>query len=107
MVGYGAAARAEHPHEVGRILLPPNEYPRWLALEPGGDRLRSRAPARWQLEGFATIDLHTGRLTLEPSTNNFIVFRAAHGVGMSYVYICGSRLRPDARCPCSPYLVVK
>ena len=30
---------SEHPHEVSRILLPPDEYLHWLALEPGGDRL--------------------------------------------------------------------
>lgn len=29
----------EHPHEVGRILLGPDDAPHWIATEPGGDRL--------------------------------------------------------------------
>ncbi len=28
----------QHPREVSRILLPPDEYPHWVALEPGGWR---------------------------------------------------------------------
>lgn len=62
----------EHPHEVSRILLPPDEYPHWLGLEPGGDRLvitgRGALATRAR---FATIDRRTGRLTLESSTIDF------------------------------------
>ena len=59
----------EHPHEVSRILLPPDEYPHWLALEPGGDRLAITGPGALATRvRFATIDLGTGKLTLEPST---------------------------------------
>lgn len=59
----------QHPHEVSRILLPPNEYPHWLALEPGGNRLAITGPGALATRvRFATIDLRTGKLTLEPST---------------------------------------
>lgn len=61
-----------HPHEVSRILLPPDEYPHWLGLEPGGDRLvitGRGALATWAR--FATIDRHNGRLTLEPAMIDF------------------------------------
>lgn len=62
----------EHPREVSRILLPPDEYPHWLALEPGGDRLvitgYGALDTRVRL---ATIDRRTGKLTLEPATINF------------------------------------
>jgi hypothetical protein len=58
----------EHPHEVSRILLPPAEYPHWLALEPGGDRLVITGPGALATRvRFATINRGTGRLTLEPS----------------------------------------
>ena len=59
----------EHPHEVSRILLPPDEYPHWLALEPGGDRLVITGyGALGTRVRFATIDRHTGNLTLQPAS---------------------------------------
>lgn len=59
----------EHPHEVSRILLPPDEYPHWLALEPGGDRLVITGPGALATRiRFATIDRLTGKLTLQPAT---------------------------------------
>ncbi|MGA7540077.1 MAG: hypothetical protein WBW93_15080 [Steroidobacteraceae bacterium] len=62
----------EHPHEVSRILLPPNEYPHWLALEPDGDRLAIAGYGALATRvRFARIDRRTGKLTLEPSTIDF------------------------------------
>jgi hypothetical protein len=62
----------EHPHEVSRILLPPDEYPHWLALEPGGNRLVITGYGALATKvRFATIDRHTGRLTLELQTIDF------------------------------------
>jgi len=62
----------EHPREVGRILLPPDEYPHWLALEPGGNRLAITGPGALATRvRFATIDLHTGSLKLDPATIDF------------------------------------
>jgi hypothetical protein len=62
----------EHPHEVSRILLPPDEYPHWLALEPGGNRLAITGYAALNTKvRFATIDRRTGVLTLEPESINF------------------------------------
>ena len=62
----------EHPHEVSRILLPPDEYPHWLALEPGGDRLVITGYGALDTKvRFATIDRRTGKLTLEAHTINF------------------------------------
>lgn len=62
----------EHPHEVSRILLPPDEYPHWLALEPGGDRLVITGYGALNTKvRFATIDRRTGKLTLEPATIDF------------------------------------
>ncbi|MFZ0549985.1 MAG: hypothetical protein WAU49_09550 [Steroidobacteraceae bacterium] len=58
----------EHPHEASRILLPPDEYPHWLSLEPGGDRLAITGPGALVTRvRFATINRRTGKLTLEPS----------------------------------------
>jgi hypothetical protein len=58
----------EHPHEVSRILLPPDEYPHWLALEPGGDRLVITGYGALDTKvRFATIDRRTGKLTLDPA----------------------------------------
>jgi len=58
----------EHPHEVSRILLPPDEYPHWLALEPQGNRLVITGPGALATRiRFATVDRRTGKLTLEPS----------------------------------------
>ncbi len=62
----------EHPHEVSRILLPPDEYPHWLALEPGGDRLVITGYGALDTKvRFATIDRRTGKLALEPDVINF------------------------------------
>jgi len=62
----------EHPHEVGRILLPPDEYPHWLALEPGGDRLAITGYGALDTKvRFATVDRGTGKLTLLPDTIDF------------------------------------
>ena len=62
----------EHPHEVSRILLPPDEYPHWLALEPGGDRLAITGYGALDTKvRFATIDRTTGKLTLAPDTIDF------------------------------------
>ena len=59
----------KHPHEVSRILLPPDEYPHWLALEPGGDRLAITGYGALDTRvRFATIDRGTGKLTLDPAT---------------------------------------
>lgn len=62
----------EHPHEVSRILLSPDEYPHWLALEPGGDRLVITGYGALDSEvRFATINPQTGNLTLDPETIDF------------------------------------
>jgi hypothetical protein len=62
----------EHPHEVSRILLPPDEYPHWLALEPGGDRLVITGYGALDTKvRFATIDRRTGKLTLDSDVINF------------------------------------
>jgi hypothetical protein len=62
----------EHPREVGRILLPPDEYPHWLALEPGGDRMVITGYGALATKvRFATIDRRTGGLTLQPSSIDF------------------------------------
>lgn len=63
---------AERPHEVSRIVLPPDEYPHWLALEPGGDRLVITGYGALSTRvRFATIDRRTGKLTLEPAMIDF------------------------------------
>jgi hypothetical protein len=62
----------EHPHEVSRILLPPDEYPHWLAREPGGDRLVITGYGALDTKArFATINRQTGKLTLDPATIDF------------------------------------
>jgi hypothetical protein len=62
----------EHPHEVSRILLPPDEYPHWIGMEPGGDRLAITGYGALATKvRFARIDRHTGALTLEPETIDF------------------------------------
>jgi hypothetical protein len=62
----------EHPHEVDRILLPPDEYPHWLALEPDGDRLAIAGYGALSTHvRFATINRATGKLTLESSFIDF------------------------------------
>ncbi|MEW9625686.1 YncE family protein [Rhodanobacter geophilus] len=58
----------EHPREVSRILLPPDEYPHWLALEPGGDRLAITGYGALATRvRFARVDRRTGTLQLEPA----------------------------------------
>jgi len=62
----------EHPHEVSRILLPPDEYPHWLALEPGGDRVAITGYGALDTKvRFAAVDRATGKLTLAPDTIDF------------------------------------
>ncbi|WIG55228.1 MAG: hypothetical protein OJF61_001014 [Rhodanobacteraceae bacterium] len=62
----------EHPHEVSRILLPPDEYPHWLALEPGGDRLAITGYGALDTKvRFAILDRATGKLALTPDTIDF------------------------------------
>lgn len=59
----------EHPREVSRIMLPQDESPHWLALEPGGDRLVITGYGALDTKvRFATIDRQTGKLTLDPAT---------------------------------------
>lgn len=62
----------EHPREVSRLLLPPDEYPHWMALEPGGNRLVITGYGALTTRArFATIDRRTGKLTLAPQTIDF------------------------------------
>jgi hypothetical protein len=61
-----------HPREVSRLLLPSNEYPHWLALEPDGNRLVITGYGALATHAdFATIDRDTGQLTLEPQSIDF------------------------------------
>jgi hypothetical protein len=60
------------PHEVSRLLLNADEYPHWLAVEPGGDRLVITGYGALATHArFATIDRDTGRLTLDPESIDF------------------------------------
>ena len=62
----------EHPREVSRILLKPDDYPHWLAVEPGGDRLVITGFGAMDTYAlFATIDRQTGKLTLDRQSINF------------------------------------
>jgi hypothetical protein len=62
----------EHPHEVSRLLLKPDEYPHWLAVEPGGDRLVITGYGALRTYAlFATINRQTGELRLEPQSISF------------------------------------
>jgi hypothetical protein len=57
----------EHPHEVGRILLGPDDAPHWIAVEPGGDRLVITGVGALNTRVlFATINRQTGELKLDP-----------------------------------------
>ena len=61
-----------HPHEVSRLLLPADEYPHWLALEPDGDRLAITGYGALATRvRFATIDRRTGKLRLDPASIEF------------------------------------
>lgn len=62
----------EHPRVVSRIFLPSDEYPHWLAHEPGGDRLVITGYGALATRvRFATIDRRNGKLKLERSTIDF------------------------------------
>jgi hypothetical protein len=62
----------EHPREVSRILLKPDDYPHWLAVEPGGDRLVITGFGAMDTYAlFVTIDRETGKLTLDRQSINF------------------------------------
>jgi hypothetical protein len=61
-----------HPREVSRLLLSPDEYPHWLAVEPGGDRLVVTGyGALAKHARFAKIDRDTGQLTLDSESIDF------------------------------------
>lgn len=63
---------AEHPHEVSRILLEPDQDPHWLAAEPGGDRLVITGYCALATHAlFAKIDRQTGKLTIDPESIDF------------------------------------
>lgn len=62
----------QHPREVSRILLGPDDLPHWLAVEPGGNRLVITGYGALKTRAlFATIDRRTGELTLNPQSINF------------------------------------
>jgi hypothetical protein len=62
----------QHPHEASRILLGPEDYPHWLAVEPSGDRLVITGyGALYTRVLFATINRQTGQLTLDPQSIDF------------------------------------
>lgn len=57
----------EHPHEVSRIVLGPDDAPHWIAVEPGGDRLVLTGVGALSTHVlFATINRQTGELKLDP-----------------------------------------
>ena len=61
-----------HPHEVSRLLLVPDEYPHWLALEPGGNRLAFTGYGALETRvRFSTIDRRSGKLHLDPAAIDF------------------------------------
>jgi hypothetical protein len=52
--------------------MKPDEYPHWIAVEPGGDRLAITGfGALNTYVRFATIDRQTGRLALQPDRIDF------------------------------------
>jgi len=61
-----------HPVEAGRLYLGPAALPHWLSLEPGTNRfvITGYGSIRTSIH-FATIDLHTGALALEPYSIDF------------------------------------
>lgn len=62
----------EHPREVGRILLQPEQAPHWIAAEPNGDRLVVTGNGSLATRAlFATIDRQTGSLALAPQSIDF------------------------------------
>ena len=61
-----------HPREVSRLLFAPDEYPHWLGLEPGGERLAITGYGALATHlRFARIDRGSGQLSLEPSSIDF------------------------------------
>ncbi|HEV3090643.1 MAG TPA: hypothetical protein VGX91_04265 [Candidatus Cybelea sp.] len=62
----------QHPREASRLLLAPDQYPHWLAIEPGGDRIVITGVGSLQTHAlFARIDRDTGELTLDPQSIDF------------------------------------
>lgn len=62
----------QHPHEVSRMLLGPEDYPHWLAIEPDGDRfVITGYGALYTRALFARINRQTGQLTLDPHSIDF------------------------------------
>lgn len=62
----------EHPHEVSRILLGPDDAPHWIAAEPGGDRLVITGVGALNTRVlFATINRETGELKLDTQSIDF------------------------------------
>jgi len=60
-----------HPREVSRLLLDAAEYPHWMALEPGGNRLVITGYGALATHArFVTLD-RDGQLTLEPESIDF------------------------------------
>jgi hypothetical protein len=59
----------DHPREASRILLGPDDYPHWLAAEPGGDRIVITGFGTLSTHVlFATINRRTGELKLDPQS---------------------------------------
>ena len=63
-----------HPMEAGHLALNGDALPHWIAHEPGGDRLVITGYGSLAAHVvFATIDLHTGALTLDPHELDFAI----------------------------------
>jgi hypothetical protein len=61
-----------HPVEVGHLALKGDALPHWIAREPGGKRLVITGLGWLATHAlFATIDLNTGALTLDPHQIDF------------------------------------
>ena len=61
-----------HPVESGRLYLGPAALPHWLSLEPGTNRfvITGYGSIRTSIH-FATIDLTSGALAIEPYSIDF------------------------------------
>jgi hypothetical protein len=56
-----------HPFEVSHLYLGPNAIPHWIAIEPGtGNLVITGYGSLLNDISFASVDLHTGALTLDP-----------------------------------------